>query len=205
MKKLTLGVLASGRGSNLQSIIDACADSRINAQVAAVISDCQDAYALERAKKHGIAAYYVNPNIYSDKAAYEARMVELLQQHQVELVCLAGYMRLVGETMLNAYPLRMMNIHPALLPAFPGLHAQRQALEYGVKVSGCTVHFVDQGMDTGPIILQAAVPVLDNDTEESLAARILTQEHIIYPRAIGLFADGRLKVTGRKVSIIDPL
>ena len=205
MKKLTLGVLASGRGSNLQSIIDACADGRINAQVAAVISDNQDAYALARAEKHGIAAYYVNPAAYPDKAAFESRIVELLQQHQVELVCLAGYMRLVGKTMLNAYPLRMMNIHPALLPAFPGLHAQRQALEYGVKMSGCTVHFVDQGMDTGPIILQAAVPVFDDDTEDSLAARILTQEHIIYPQAIGLFAAGRLKVAGRKVSIVDPL
>ncbi len=203
MKALTLGVLASGRGSNLQSIMDACAGGKINAHVAVVISDKPNAYALERAKARNIPAYYVDFHAYPDKDSYEARIVELLRQHGVELVCLAGYMRLVGKRLLDAYPQQIMNIHPSLLPAFPGLHAQRQALEYGVKISGCTVHFVDEGMDTGPIILQAAVPVYDNDTEETLAARILTQEHIIYPQAIGLYADGRLKTEKRKVTIIE--
>ncbi|MBO8137172.1 MAG: phosphoribosylglycinamide formyltransferase [Desulfotomaculum sp.] len=201
MALLKVGVLASGRGSNLQSIIDSCQRGEINAEVKVVISDSRDAYALRRAEKYGIDAYFVNVKEYPDKAAYEARIVEILKQYQVELVCLAGYMRLVGSTVLKAFPWRIMNIHPSLLPAFPGLHAQRQALDHGVKISGCTVHFVDEGMDTGPIILQAAVPVYDDDTEESLAERILEQEHKIYPQAVGLFADGRLQLVGKKVII----
>lgn len=203
MGLLTLGVLASGRGSNLQSIIDACKSGQINGEVKVVISDKENAYALERARNHDIAAYYVNPKEYSNKGDYEEKIVQLLRQHNVQLVCLAGYMRLVGQTVLNAFPMKIMNIHPALLPAFPGLHAQLQALGYGVKVSGCTVHFVDEGMDTGPIILQAVVPVLDDDTEATLAARILEQEHRIYPQAVELFADGRIQVQGRKVVIKD--
>lgn len=199
MKKLALGVLASGRGSNLQSIIDAGNRGAIPAEVKVVISDQENAYALERAKKHGIAAHFVNIKEYANKSAYEAVIVELLKQYGVELVCLAGYMRLVGTTMLKAYPQRIMNIHPSLLPSFPGLNAHSQALDYGVKVSGCTVHFVDNGMDTGPIILQASVPVLDSDDEDSLSQRILQQEHRIYPEAIKLFAQGKLVVQGRKV------
>jgi phosphoribosylglycinamide formyltransferase-1 len=197
MKKLTLGVLASGRGSNLQSIIDACKKGELGAEVKVVISDQPNAYALKRAKQHGIDAYYINIKDFADKAAYEQRIVELLQQYQVELVCLAGYMRLVGATILAVYPQRIMNIHPSLLPSFPGLHAHQQALDHGVKVSGCTVHFVDAGMDSGPIILQAAVPVADDDTVDTLSERILAQEHRIYPEAIRLFATGKLLSRGR--------
>lgn len=202
MGKLRLGVLASGRGSNLQSIMDAAAAGKINAEVAVVISDKENAFALERARQAGIPAEYVNPGGFASKEAYEGAIVDLLKGHGAGLVCLAGYMRLVGGVLLEAFPDRIMNIHPALLPAFPGLHGQEQAWAYGVKFSGCTVHFVDAGMDTGPIILQAVVPVLDDDTADSLAARILEQEHRIYPEAVGLFAGGRLKITGRKVSVI---
>jgi phosphoribosylglycinamide formyltransferase-1 len=202
LEKLKLGVLASGRGSNLQSIMDAAAAGRINAEVAVVISDQEDAFALERARKAGIPAVHVNPRKFVSREDYERAVLEQLKGHGVALVCLAGYMKLVGRILLEAYPNRIMNIHPALLPAFPGLHGQEQAWQYGVKFSGCTVHFVDDGMDTGSIILQAVVPVYDNDTADILAARILEQEHRIYPEAIGLFADGRLNVNGRKVSIV---
>lgn len=202
LSKLRLGVLASGRGSNLQSIMDAAAAGKIDAEVAVVISDNKDAFALERARKAGIPAEFVNPKEYPSREDYERAVVDLLKRHGVGLVCLAGYMRLVGKVMLEAFPNRIMNIHPALLPSFPGLHGQKQAWEYGVKFSGCTVHFVDEGMDTGPIILQAVVPVLDDDTADTLAARILEQEHRIYPEAVGLFAAGRLRINGRKVSII---
>ncbi len=202
MEKLKLGVLASGRGSNLQSIMDAAAAGKINAEVAVVLSDQKDAFALERARKAGIPAVHVNPLKFVSREDYERAILEQLKGHGVALVCLAGYMKLVGRILLEAYPNRIMNIHPALLPAFPGLHGQEQAWKYGVKFSGCTVHFVDDGMDTGSIILQAVVPVYDNDTADILAARILEQEHRIYPEAIGLFADGRLNVNGRKVSIV---
>ncbi len=202
MGKLKLGVLASGRGSNLQSIMDAAAAGKINAEVAVVLSDQKDAFALERARKAGIPAVHVNPLKFVSREDYERAILEQLKGHGVALVCLAGYMKLVGRILLEAYPNRIMNIHPALLPAFPGLHGQEQAWKYGVKFSGCTVHFVDDGMDTGSIILQAVVPVYDNDTADILAARILEQEHRIYPEAIGLFADGRLNVNGRKVSIV---
>lgn len=201
MEKKNIGVLASGRGSNLQSIMDACAVGRIPARVAVVISDNKDAYALERARQAGIAAVAVNTSDYPDKAEYEKYIVDILKEHNVHLVCLAGYMRLVGTTLLEAFPGRVMNIHPALLPAFPGLHGQEQAWRYGVKYSGCTVHFVDEGMDTGPIILQAVVPVHDDDTADTLAARILEQEHRIYPEAINLYCTGKLVVEGRKVRI----
>lgn len=202
MGKLRLGVLASGRGSNLQSIMDAAAAGRIDAEVAVVISDNEDAFALERARKAGIPAEFVNPGSFDSKEAYEGVLEELLKHHEVGLVCLAGYMRLVGRVLLEAFRNKVINIHPALLPAFPGLHGQEQAWTYGVKFSGCTVHFVDEGMDTGPIILQAVVPVLDDDTADTLAARILEQEHRIYPEAIGLYAEGKLKINGRKVSIM---
>jgi len=202
LEKLRLGVLASGRGSNLQSIMDAAAAGKINAEVAVVISDQEGAFALERARKAGIPAVYVDRREFASKTDYEKAILEQLKKHGVALVCLAGYMKLVGSVLLEAYPNRVMNIHPALLPSFPGLHGQEQAWEYGVKFSGCTVHFVDDGMDTGPIILQAVVPVYDNDTADILAARILEQEHKIYPEAVGLFAEGRLKLNGRKVTIV---
>ncbi|GAB6273247.1 MAG: phosphoribosylglycinamide formyltransferase [Peptococcaceae bacterium] len=196
---LRLGVLVSGRGSNLQAIIDAGQKGEIPAEVAVVISDQPDAFALTRARANNIPAIYIGLQDFPTKEKYEEKMAAVLKQHKVELVCLAGYMRILGANMLEAFPNRIMNIHPALLPAFPGLHAQVRAWEYGVRFSGCTVHFVDEGVDTGPIILQAVVPVLAEDTAETLAARILEQEHKIYPAAIRLFAQNRLHVQGRKV------
>lgn len=203
MGKLRLGVMASGRGSNLQSIMDAAAAGKIKAEVAVVFSDNKDAFALERARKAGIPALYLNPRDFGLKDEYEKAVLEILNEHGVQLVCLAGYMRIVGRVILNAFPNRVINIHPALLPSFPGLHGQQQAWEYGVKFSGCTVHFVDEGMDTGPIIIQAVVPVYDDDTADTLADRILEQEHKIYPEAIGLIAEGRLKLNGRKVARVE--
>jgi len=199
-----IGVLASGRGSNLQSIIDACEDGRIAGRVAVVVSDIEDAYALERARKHGIQAVYHHPGKYRTKLEPEREeaLVRLLKDHGVELVCLAGFMRMIHEPLLRGFEGRILNIHPALLPSFPGLHGQRQALEYGTKVAGCTVHFVTAEMDAGPVICQAAVPVEEDDTEDALCARILEQEHRIYPEAIQLFSEGRLRVEGRRVRIL---
>ena len=199
---INVGVLISGRGSNLQAIIDASEKGDISAKVAVVVSNKSDAYGLERAKKHKIPIAVFEPKKFSDKNTYELEIVKSFKQHKVDLVCLAGYMRIVGPVLLEHYQGKMINIHPALLPSFPGLHGQKQALEHGVKVSGVTVHFVDEGCDTGPIIVQAAVPVLENDTEKTLSARILEQEHKIYPRAIKLFADGKLKIEGRRVKIL---
>ncbi len=199
---INVGVLISGRGSNLQAIIDASEKGEVPAKVAVVVSDKPDAYGLERAKKHGVAAAVFDPNKFRDKNTYELEIIKTLKSHKVDLVCLAGYMRIVGPVLLEHYGGRMMNIHPALLPSFPGLHVQKAALGHGVKVSGATVHFVDEGCDTGPIIAQAAVPVLEDDTEETLSARILEQEHKIYPRAIKLFAEGKLKIEGRRVKIL---
>lgn len=198
---LRIGVLISGRGSNLQALLDACADGRIPGQVVVVIADKPGAYGLERARAAGVEALFLDPAAYETKHAYNAALAGALQERDVGLVCLAGYMRIVRKSLLEAYEGRMLNIHPSLLPAFPGLEAQRQALEAGVKVTGCTVHFVTAGMDEGPIILQAAVPVLENDTVESLTERILVEEHRLYPEAVRLFAEGRLKVEGRRVII----
>lgn len=198
---INVGVLISGRGSNLQAIIDASEKGEIPVKIVVVISNNPEAYGLERAKKHNIPAVVIDHRKYQDKNIYELEIVKVLKEYQVDLVCLAGYMRIVGPVLLEHYQGRMMNIHPALLPSFPGLHAQRQALEHGVKISGATVHFVDEGCDTGPIIVQAAVPVLEDDTEETLSARILEQEHKIYPQAIKLFAEGRLVIEGRRVKI----
>jgi phosphoribosylglycinamide formyltransferase-1 len=198
-----IGVLISGNGTNLQAIIDQCAQGGIDGSVVCVISNRASAYGLERARKHAIPAIHLDHKEFADRNAYDAALVEILHQHRVDLVVLAGFMRIVTPTLLSAFPNRVMNIHPALLPAFPGLDAQRQALEYGVKVSGCTVHFVDSGTDTGPIILQAVVPVLEGDTEETLSQRIHREEHKLYPAAIQLFARGRLTVHGRRVSISD--
>jgi phosphoribosylglycinamide formyltransferase-1 len=199
MSRLRLGVLVSGRGSNLQAIIDASKKGEIPAEVMVVISDQPGAFALERARANNIPAIYISFQDFPNKEKYEEKVAAVLKQYMVELVCLAGYMRVLGVKMLEAFPNRIMNIHPALLPAFPGLHAQARAWEYGVRFSGCTVHFVDEGVDTGPIILQAVVPVLAEDTAETLAARILEQEHKIYPAAIRLFAQNRLRIQRRKV------
>jgi phosphoribosylglycinamide formyltransferase-1 len=197
---LVLGVLASGRGSNLQAILDTIEAGRCPARVAVVVSDRKDALALERARRAGASAMHLDPKAYPDRAAFDEAVAEVLDQYATELVCLAGYMRVLSVEFVRRFPGRILNVHPALLPAFPGLHAQRQALEHGVKVAGATVHFVDQGVDTGPIVLQSAVPVLDDDTEETLAARILVEEHRLYPEAIRLYAEGRLRVEGRRVS-----
>ncbi len=201
MKKVKLGILVSGRGSNLQAIIDNIEKGALSAEIAAVISDQADAYALERARKHSIPAVHVSAKGYRGKRdAYDALLVKEMRNRGVELVCLAGFMRIITPTLISAFPGRILNIHPALLPSFPGLHVQKAALEHGVKFSGCTVHFVDEGMDTGPIIIQAVIPVLDDDTEDSLSARILKQEHRIYSRAIQLYAEGRLSIDGKRVS-----
>lgn len=202
-EKLKIAVLASGSGSNLQAIIDEIATGLLPAELCLVISDKPDAYALQRAQKANVPTKILLPQDFASRADYDAQLVQLLQAAKVEVVALAGYMRLVTPTLLNAFPQRVLNIHPALLPSFPGLHAQRQAFEYGVKVAGCTVHFVDEGMDSGPIILQAPVPVLDTDDADSLTARILEQEHIIYPLALRLLAEGKLHIVGRRVQIDD--
>ncbi len=199
--RFPIGVLASGRGSNLQAIIDAIEAGRLDCELAVVVSDRADAAALERAREHGVKAVFVNPREHPNRESFDRAVLAHLAEHRVELVCLAGFMRVLTPGFIAAYRNRIMNIHPALLPAFPGLHAQRQALEHGVKVSGATIHFVDERVDTGPIILQAAVPVFEDDTEETLSVRILEQEHQIYPRAIQLFAEGRLEVRGRRVII----
>lgn len=200
-RALRLGVLASGRGSNLQSIINAGEDGRLTSRVAVVISDNPGAFALERARRHGIPAHVARRGEQASKQAFEREIVRLLREYRVDLVCLAGYMRIVTAVMLDAFRDRIINIHPSLLPSFPGLYAQRQALEYGVRFTGCTVHFIDEGVDTGPVILQAAVPVRPDDTEETLSARILEQEHRIYVEAVRLYERGKLRINGRRVLI----
>lgn len=198
---LRVGVLASGRGSNLQAILDASARADFPARVAVVVSDREGARALKIAAERGVPAVFLNPKDFGDREAYDAAITRVLEAHRVGLVCLAGFMRVLGPAFVRAWTGRIMNIHPSLLPAFPGLNAQRQALDHGVKISGATVHFVDEGVDTGPIILQSSVPVQPDDTEETLAARILAEEHRIYPEAIRLFAEGRLRIVGRRVIV----
>ena len=200
-KKLRIGALASGGGTNLQAIIDHCHDGKLDAEIVLVISNNPDAGALERARRAGIAVRCIDHRLFSGREAFDAALVQALREAEVDLVILAGFMRIITPVFVDAFPHRIMNIHPALLPAFPGLHVQRKALEYGVRFAGCTVHFVDTGTDTGPIIIQAVVPVHDDDSEETLSARILEQEHQIYPRAIQLFAEGRLRVEGRRVLV----
>jgi len=196
-----IAVLISGRGSNLQSIIDAIREGRLDAQIALVLSNRANAPGLERAREAGVEAIFINPRDYADRDAYDRAIVAALRRRQVDLVCLAGFMRLVGAPLLEAFPFRILNIHPSLLPAFPGLEAQRQALEYGVRISGATVHFVTSELDGGPIILQAAVSVLPDDTAETLAARILIDEHRIYPEAIEIVLRGAWSIEGRRVKI----
>jgi phosphoribosylglycinamide formyltransferase-1 len=204
---LRIAVLASGRGTNLQAIIDAIETGQVHAEIVAVISNKKDAAALERARTHGLPDLFLDPKPFvgqsDSREAYDRALLEVLEQRKVELVLLAGYMKIVTAVLVNAFANRMMNIHPSLLPSFPGLDVQKKALDWGCKLAGCTVHFVTEGVDEGPIILQAAVPVLDSDTPEGLAVRILEQEHKIYPRAVQLFAEGRLRVEGRRVLIDD--
>lgn len=200
-EKLKIGVLASGGGTNLQSIIDQCQQQQIDAEIVLVLCNNPDAGALDRAKKAGLSNICINHRDFDNRQSFDQAVVATLQEAGVELVVLAGFMRIISEVFLEAFPQRVINIHPSLLPAFTGLHVQKKALEYGARFAGCTVHFVDTGVDTGPIIMQAVVPVLDNDTEESLSARILQQEHLIYPRAIQLIAEKRVKIDGRRVYI----
>jgi phosphoribosylglycinamide formyltransferase-1 len=199
--QLALGVLASGRGSNFQAIIDEIEAGRLRASLKLLIVDDPQAFAIERAKKHSIEYLCLQPMAFSSKDAFFSTIVDELKTRGVQLVILAGFMRIVRRPLLDAFPHQVMNIHPALLPSFPGLHGQKQALEHGVRISGCTVHFVDEGMDTGPIIIQAAVPVSPDDTEETLSERILKLEHRIFPEAIRLYAEGRLRVEGGLVKI----
>ncbi|MGI6587377.1 MAG: phosphoribosylglycinamide formyltransferase [Peptococcia bacterium] len=201
MEKLRLAVLASGRGSNLQAILNACHGGQINAEVVVVLSDKENALALERAKREGIPALWVNPASFSSQEAYEKKLVQVINDFTVDYLLLAGFMRILSPVFIRGVAIPILNIHPSLLPAFSGLNAQKQALDYGVRYSGCTVHFVDEGVDTGPIILQAVVPVYSDDTEESLAQRILQEEHWLYPKVIQLLSEGRIRCEGRKVII----
>jgi phosphoribosylglycinamide formyltransferase-1 len=194
----TLGVLISGRGSNLQAILDAIREGRLDARVGVVVSNRAGAQGLERANKSGVPTVVVDHKAFDAREAFDRRVLEELQKYEVDIVCLAGFMRLLSPTLVRAFPNRILNIHPALLPSFPGLHGQRQALEYGVKVSGATVHIVDEELDHGPILAQAAVPVMAGDTEESLSARILEEEHRLYPKAIGMLLDGKFRFEGRR-------
>ena len=200
-KLLRIGVLASGGGTNLQAIIDRCQDGSLAAKIAVVITNNPGAGALDRASKAGIKTLCINHRDFSQREAFDNTVVSALQENEIDLVVLAGFMRIITQTFIDAFPERIINIHPALLPAFPGLHVQQQAIDYGARFSGCTVHFVDGGVDTGPIIMQAVVPILPDDTADALAARILEQEHQAYPRAIQLIAEGRIRVDGRLVSI----
>ena len=196
-----LGVLISGSGTNLQAIIEAIQRGEVNARIQVVVSNNPQAYGLVRAQRHGLPTVVISHKGFPSREAFDAEVVRVLRQHGVELVILAGFNRLLSPLFIRSFPQRIMNIHPALLPAFPGLHTQKQALEYGVRFSGATVHFVDEEVDHGPIIIQAVVPVYPDDTEETLQERILKQEHRIYPRAIQLFAEGRLEIVGRRVVI----
>ena len=196
---VNLGVLVSGSGSNLQAIIDNIEAGRLDARIRIIISNVPDVFALERAKKHSIPSLVISHKGYKRREDFDKKIVEALQAHEVGLVVLAGYMRVVTAVLLRAFPMRVMNIHPALLPSFAGTHVWQAEVDYGVKFAGCTVHFVDEGTDTGPIIIQAVVPVYDDDTAETLNARILKQEHKIFSQAIQLYAEGRLEIQGRRV------
>jgi phosphoribosylglycinamide formyltransferase-1 len=200
-KPVPIGVLISGSGTNLQAIIDAIAAKKLDANIAVVLSNKADAYGLARAQNHGIRTEVLDHKAFASREAYDQAVVDLLRGRGVELVVLAGFMRLLSPVFIKAYSNRIMNIHPALLPSFPGLHVQKKALDHGVRFAGCTVHFVNEDCDEGPIIIQAVVPVFPDESEEQLAARILKQEHRIYPRAIQLYAEGRLHVVGRRVLV----
>lgn len=199
--KLAVGVLVSGRGSNLQALLDACAAPEFPARIAVVISDREHAPALARARAAKVETLWINPKDFGDRDSFSVALVRALEAREIGLVCQAGFMRILSPAYVRAFAGRALNIHPSLLPAFPGLHPHRQALEHGVKLSGATVHFVEDGVDTGPIVLQAAVPVRPDDTEATLEARILKEEHRLYTEAVRLFAEGRLEIVGRHVRI----
>ncbi|MDR0766881.1 MAG: phosphoribosylglycinamide formyltransferase [Methanosarcinales archaeon] len=197
-----ISVLVSGRGTNLQSVIDAIENGEIrNAEIACVISDKKEAYALQRAEKHGIAGIFVNPADFSSRQEYDQKVLEILKEKGTDLVLLAGYMRIISDELINEFKNKMINIHPSLLPSFKGLNAQKQAIEYGVKMTGCTVHFVEPDLDAGPVILQKTVPILESDTVETLTERLLVEENKAYREAVKLFVDGKLEVDGRIVKI----
>ena len=198
-KKFKLAVLVSGRGSNLQAIIDSVEKSTLAAEISLVLSNVKDAYALERGKKHGLEVVFLDPKVCPNKAAYEEKMIQLLQSKSVDLICLAGFMRILGKKFIEAFSGKIINIHPSLLPAFPGLNVQKKALEHGVKFSGCTVHLVNEEIDGGPIIKQAVVRIHDEDSTESRSKRMLEQGHIIYPEAIQLIIENKIKFAGRRV------
>jgi phosphoribosylglycinamide formyltransferase-1 len=198
-----LGILASGSGTNLQAIIDAIENGQVPAEIRVVVCNRPQVKALERAERHSLAVEIVDHKAFPSREAFDERVVEVLREKEVELVCLAGFDRLLSPVFIRAFPERILNIHPALLPSFPGLHAQRQALEYGVRIAGCSVHIVDEKTDHGPIVIQAAVPVYSDDTVDSLTERILAEEHRVYPEAICLFAENRVRVEGRRVLIVD--
>jgi phosphoribosylglycinamide formyltransferase-1 len=202
MMKKRIAVIASGRGSNFQAILDAIRDGKVPAECTALITDNPDAYAIERAKKAGITCKIIDYATFPSREVYEHALLLAMREVNADLFVLAGYMRILGSPIVKAFLGKMINIHPALLPSFTGLHAQRQAIQYGVKVAGCTVHFVDDSLDGGPIILQKSVPVLETDDEDALAQRILEQEHIAFPEAIRLFCEDRLVIEGRKVRIL---
>jgi len=195
-----LAVLVSGRGSNLQAIIDSIEREELNAHISIVISSTRDAMALKRAEKHGIKTIFLDPTAYLNSKEYDKALIEKLKKFSIDLICLAGYMRILGEEVIQTFKEKIINIHPSLLPAFPGLNAQKQAIVHGVKFSGCTVHFVDSGIDSGPIILQTAVPVYDNDDEKSLSKRILEQEHYLYPKAINMIKENQIKINSKTVT-----
>lgn len=200
---LNLGVLVSGSGSNLQAIIDNIEQRKLKSKIAVVISNNKDAFSIERAKKHNISFEIIEHHQYNKREDFDKKIVETLKSYNVDLVIMAGFLRVITKILLDAYPMKIMNIHPALLPSFPGLHVQKKALDYGCKFAGCTVHFADEGVDSGPIIIQGVVPILDSDDEDTLSKRILKVEHKIYSTAIKLYEDGRIRIKNRKV-IIDP-
>ena len=198
-KIFKLAVLVSGYGSNLQAIIDNIESNHLSADIALVLSNVKNAFALERGKKHGLETIFLDPKVFANRDDYENKMIEILQSKSIDLICLAGFMRILSKKFIQTFPKKIINIHPSLLPAFPGLNVQKKALEYGAKFSGCTVHFVNEEVDGGPIILQSTVPILDEDDTESLSGKILEQEHIIYPEAIRLIIEKKLTFSGRRV------
>ena len=198
-EKFKLAVLVSGRGSNLQAIIDSIEKNNLAAEISLILSNVPDSYALQRGKKHGLESIFLDPKSFSSRDDYEKQMIELLHAKSIDLVCLAGFMRILGKKFIDAFSGKIINIHPSLLPAFPGLNVQEKALQHGVRFSGCTVHFVNEEVDGGAIISQAVVPILDADDTQSLSDRILEQEHIIYPEAIRLIIEDRLELSGRRV------